>query len=174
MDTEDRIDKMTASLADYTLVALQKKYTNEFKKRLKQCGADDETVRRIYEYTQGIYKKSFDRLDFWRYDYRPRSIDRWVFKPGTKIFPKPLLEMVEEDELTFSEAMMIYDEAQWHYQNSRDRDFIPEVWEEVEEASGHRRKILPGQGNRKACRTWHDHEAGTASYGKGAGYSLPI
>lgn len=141
MDTEDRIDEMTARLADYTLVALQKKYTNEFKKRLKRCGANGEAVRRIYEYTQGIYKKSFDRLDFWGYDYRPRGIDRWVFKPGTKIFPKPLLEMVENDELTFSEVMMIYDEAQWHYQNSRDRDFIPEAWEEVEEASGHRQKV---------------------------------
>ena len=141
MDTEDKIDEMTANLTKDTLVALQKKYTNEFKKRLKRCGANGEAVRRIYEYTQGIYKKSFDRLDFWGYDYRPRGIDRWVFKPGTKIFPKPLLEMVENDELTFSEVMMIYDEAQWHYQNSRDRDFIPEAWEEVEEASGHRRKV---------------------------------
>ena len=127
-------ETMTANLTALSLTYENEEYKKEFKERLKLCGAEDKITDRVFEYTKGIY----ERPDSWGYDSRRQSSIRpWVFRPGSKIFSEPLLQMVEEDKLTFSEVMRIYDEAQWHYQNSRERDFIPEAWEEVEEASGH-------------------------------------
>lgn len=60
-----------------------------------------------------------------------RYLKTFYFDLKTVRFPEDKDFYISHQMFTLSEVVKIWDEAEWHYHNSHENEFMPEVWNEI-------------------------------------------
>ena len=110
---------------------IQKKdntYKAEYYRRLHICGLQrDDIIQAIFDYEAGIIRAQGRIEMLANKDY----IYAWFFSLSEPAFDKPISEYVGKNYFSPSEAIKLFDEADWHFANSHEKQLSDAVWNEI-------------------------------------------
>lgn len=118
---------LTSQLAVCHAVTGDDAFKEEFFRRLKRCGEEnDAVIEALFQYNKDVYANNQNHElgseEFVRKSYFDRK---------HRVSDRPLEELVEEDLLTPSEVIKLFDEAEWVFQNLSRENCPKDVWEEI-------------------------------------------
>jgi len=118
---------LTSQLAVCHAITDDIAFKEEFFRRLKHCGEEDESViEALFQYTKDIYAKNQNH-ELGSNEFVLKS----YFDRKHRVSDRPFEELVEEDLLTPSEVVKLFDEAEWVFQNLSREGAPADVWEEI-------------------------------------------
>ncbi len=119
---------LTSQLAVCHLITGDDAWKEEFTRRLKLCGVEEDAViEALLQYNKDVYTKS-ENHDLESEEY----VRKCYFNLRNRVYDRPFEDLVEDDLLTPSEVIKLFDEAEWTFQNKyRDKECPNDVWEEI-------------------------------------------
>ncbi len=117
---------MTVQLIAYYKKEFDKKYMNEYIRRLVHIGFDENEAFNLFtNESMNMKHESIDLLQ------SPTYITDFYFNLKNKILPLDNKYYIEHRMFSVSEITKIWDEAEWHYHYSHGEDIPDDVWNEI-------------------------------------------
>ncbi len=117
---------MTAQLIAYYKKDFDKKYMNEYIRRLVHIGFDENEAFNLFtNESMNMKHESIGLLQ------RPTYITDFYFNLKNRLLPMDNSYYIEHRMFSVSEITKIWDEAEWHYHYSHEEDMPDEVWREI-------------------------------------------
>ena len=128
---------MTSQLAALWLETKDRRYQDEFFRRIRMCGVSEDTVKRWFAFETEILERC----------PRPEMCsESFVSMPlltlREKFLPREISWYAEHFDYPLSYVIRLSDEAEWHFWNSHEKNLPENVWTEIFELSDRSRKLF--------------------------------
>ncbi|MGM9522182.1 MAG: hypothetical protein ACI3VB_06875 [Oscillospiraceae bacterium] len=119
-------DLMTGQLVAFFKKTWQEAYRKEYLRRLEFIGFSSTEATNMFMYESMILKQtSIERL------CRPDYVRAWYFNLKNVLLTEGKDYYISHQAFLCSEITKIWDEAEWHYYNSHEKDLPDPVWKEI-------------------------------------------